>query len=156
MLSQTAEYALRAMSWLALSRGELVPTATVAEKTQVPAHYLAKVLQQLASANLIEGRRGVRGGYRLAKPADQISLLDVINTVEKVERIRTCPLGLEGHGPNLCPLHQRMDRAAKAVIEIFGDATLADLVSGEGEQRTRPLCETKTTAPLSVSVTRAN
>lgn len=155
MLSQTAEYALRAMAWLALSRGELVPTALIAEKTQVPSHYLAKVLQQLAGAHLIEGRRGVRGGYRLSRPAATISLLDVINTVEKVERIRTCPLGLAEHGPHLCPLHQRMDRAAKAVIEIFGDATLADLVSGEGEEQIRPLCDRETTARLSVSVSRA-
>src|SRR5690606_38364750 len=145
----------RAMSWLALSRGELVPTATIAEKTQVPGHYLAKVLQQLASASLIQGRRGVHGGYRLARPADQISLLDVINTVEKVERIRTCPLGLAEHGPRLCPLHRRMDRAAKAVIEIFDGVTLADLIQGEGEQQIRPLCDRQATAQLSVSATRA-
>ncbi len=69
MFSQTTEYALRVMAWLALSPDLLVPTLTLADKTKVPAHYLAKVLQQLASAELVTGRRGVRGGYKLARAA---------------------------------------------------------------------------------------
>ena len=69
MFSQTTEYALRAMACLAMYPDDLVATPTLAEQTKVPANYLAKVLQQLAAAKLITGRRGVGGGYRLARPA---------------------------------------------------------------------------------------
>jgi len=152
MISNTAEYALRAMSWLALTPDERVASSALAEKTQVPADYLAKVLQLMAEAGFIDGRRGVRGGYRLAKPAGEIRLLDVINAVSRNEMqlkpIESCPLGIKSHGVNLCPLHRRMDRAIRAVIEVLGDSTLADLVTEEGAPT--PLCESR--AGLNVSV----
>lgn len=143
MLSQTVEYALRAMASLAYHPDELVPTPQLAEMTKVPSNYLAKVLQTLAGADLIEGRRGVGGGYRLARPAADIRLLDVINAVNPVERITGCPLKLSNH-THLCPLHHRIDQAAAAVIEVFGSTTLADVVSGEGTLRL-PLCDAKQT-----------
>lgn len=149
VFSQTTEYALRAMAWLALSPDKLVPTTALAEKTKVPPHYLAKVLQQLSSAELIRGRRGVRGGYQLNRPADKISLIDVVRAVAEVERITTCPLGIPGHGPNLCPLHRRIDSAAKAIIELYSSASLADLVGDENSPK--PLCDPQTPMKLTVS-----
>lgn len=144
MLSQTVEYALRAMVTLAYKPDELVPTPELAEVTKVPSNYLAKVLQTLAGADLIVGRRGVGGGYRLARPATEIRLLDVINAVNPVERITSCPLGLDTHGPNLCPLHRRVDEAAARVIDVFGSTTLADVITGEGTPQL-PLCDAKMT-----------
>jgi len=139
LFSQTTEYALRAMAWLALSPETLVPTVTLAEKTLVPSHYLAKVLQQLSSANLVTGRRGVRGGYKLARPADSITLMDVVRSVTRLERIRTCPLGISTHGPNLCPLHRMMDEASRVVMEVLDGKTLASLIDQPGMNT--PLCE---------------
>lgn len=129
MYSQTAEYALRAMACLALKPNDLVPTPEVARMTKVPVNYLAKVLQIMAATDLVTGRRGVGGGYKLAKPPSEIRLLDIINAVSPVQRIETCPLGLPNHGPFLCPLHRRADQAAAAVIAIFEGVTLADLVN---------------------------
>lgn len=154
MLSKTMEYALRAMASLAYRPDDLVPTPELAETTQVPANYLAKVLQTLASADLIQGRRGVGGGYKLSRPATEIRLLDVINAVSPVERIKTCPLGLENHGPNLCPLHRRIDEVAAKVIELFGNTTLADVVGGEGTPQL-PLCDAKRTAEIQISIGRS-
>ncbi len=148
MFSQTTEYALRAMAWLALSPDVLVPTGTLAEKTKVPPHYLAKVLQQLSSAKLVTGRRGVRGGYKLARPADSITLLEVVRSVAEVNRINTCPLGLDNHGPNLCPLHKRVDLAAKAVIDLYGGITLNQLI--EDPNVSKPLCDVEMTAKLTI------
>lgn len=149
MFSQTTEYALRVMAWLALSPDLLVPTLTLADKTKVPAHYLAKVLQQLASAELVTGRRGVRGGYKLARPARDISLLSVVRAVSEVERITSCPLGLQNHGPNLCPLHRTVDAAARLVIELLNDRSLEDLITEPGVNK--PLCDAEATARLTVS-----
>jgi len=149
MFSQTTEYAMRAMASLALKPDSLVPTPELARQTQVPANYLAKVLQQLAGAELIVGRRGVGGGYRLARPASQINLLDVINAVTTLRRITTCPLGLANHGPNLCPLHKRTDEAAAAVIKVYSGVTLQDLLDDPNPNK--PLCDPQTAATLTVS-----
>ena len=149
MFSATTEYALRAMAWLALSPETLVPTSTLAEKTKVPPHYLAKVLQSMAGADLIVGRRGVRGGYKLARLADKISLLEVVRAVAQVDRIETCPLGLTNHGPNLCPLHRKIDLAAKQVMDLYGSTTLASLVNDPAPSK--PLCDAVATARLTVS-----
>ncbi len=148
MYSQTAEYALRAMSCLALHPTELVPTTTLSLQTRVPSNYLAKVLQLLAAENLIAGRRGVGGGYKLSRSPEHITLLQVINAVSPVHRIDSCPMGLPNHGPFLCPLHRKADQAAAAVIEIFEGVTLADLITDP--LSSKPLCDVESTAKLSV------
>ncbi|TVQ62217.1 MAG: Rrf2 family transcriptional regulator [Phycisphaerales bacterium] len=150
MLSQTAEYALRAMACLAYRPDELTTTPVLAKQTQVPSNYLAKVLQVLAGAELIVGRRGVGGGYRLARPATEIRLLDVINAVDPVERISTCPLGLANHGTNLCALHRRLDEAARRVIETFGGSTLHDVIAEAAPSL--PLCDQEMTAKLRINI----
>ncbi len=139
MFSLTAEYALRAMACLALMPGQLVPTPALASQTKVPPNYLAKVLQLLAASNLIMGRRGVGGGYKLARPANQITLLEVIRGVTQVERITACPLGLSSHGSVLCPLHRKVDEVAATVIDVYGKTTLQDLLNDPS--RPKPLCE---------------
>ncbi len=149
MFSQTTEYALRAMSCLALAPEQLVPTNTLAELTHVPGNYLAKVLQQLAGAGLITGRRGVGGGYKLARKASEINLLEVINSVGELKRIEACPLGLSNHGPNLCPLHRTMDRATAELIKIFDGVTLQNLIE-DPKTPSRPLCDARATSQVTV------
>ncbi|QOJ00163.1 MAG: Rrf2 family transcriptional regulator [Phycisphaeraceae bacterium] len=148
MLSQTAEYAMRAMACLALRPDDLTSAGALAQRTKVPANYLAKVLQQLGSAGLVDGRRGVGGGYKLARPASKINLLDVIRAVSTLERIRECPLGLKNHGPNLCPLHRKTDQAIASLIALFEGSTLDDLLDGPGSNK--PLCDEKATHQLTV------
>jgi Rrf2 family protein len=113
---------------------------------------LAKVLQQLAAGGLIRGRRGVGGGYMLARSSDKINLLEIINTVGELHRIETCPLGLSTHGTNLCPLHRTMDKAAAMLIETLDGVTLKSLVD-DPKNMNRPLCETMA-APLTVNGVR--
>jgi Rrf2 family transcriptional regulator, nitric oxide-sensitive transcriptional repressor len=148
MFSQTTEYALRAMSCLALAPDQLVPTNTLAAMTKVPSNYLAKVLQQLATAKLITGRRGVGGGYRLARPAGQINLLDIVNTVGTLQRITSCPLGLPNHGTNLCALHRTMDNAAANIIKMLDGVTLQNLIEAPGVAN-KPLCDARNTQEVS-------
>lgn len=153
MLSQTTEYALRASAYLALAQAlhgpeYLTPTPELAKHTRVPPNYLAKVLQQLAASDLIAGRRGVGGGYRLARPARDVKLIEVVRTVGSLHRIETCPLGLANHGPNLCSLHKVIDQAIQAAIVVFADTNLADLIT---PHMNKPLCDTEMTAKLTVS-----
>jgi Rrf2 family protein len=141
------------MSCLAYEPDRLMPTNELAEVTKVPPNYLAKVLQSLAQAELSVGRRGVGGGYRLGRPADRITLLDVINAISPVERITECPLGLTNHSGKLCPLHRRLDLAAKQTIDTFGGITLMDVISER--DASRPLCDTKRTAKVEMRISTA-
>ena len=110
MFSQTAEYALRAAVALA-EAGENLSTAQLAERTQVPAQYLSKILQQLQRGGLLRAIRGKYGGYQLASSPGEISILDVINAVDPLQRIKHCPLNRPEHAHALFPLHCRMAEA---------------------------------------------
>jgi Rrf2 family protein len=141
---------MRAMACLALTPDRLVPTPELARQTQVPVNYLAKVLQQLAGAGLIAGRRGVGGGYKLARPAGDIRMTEVINAVGSLKRITACPMGLHPHQHSgLCALHRLTDRAAKAVIEVFDSVTLRDLANDSGPKG--PLCEVPESARMTIA-----
>jgi len=138
------------MACLAISTDELVPTPRLAEQTLVPPNYLAKVLQLLAQAKLITGRRGVGGGYRLSRPAEEISLIDVVNAIDPVKRIKTCPLGLANHQNSLCALHRTVDAAAKQFIESFSATRLSDLVAES--DGLIPLCDVDSARSTRLSV----
>ncbi|MCX5691755.1 MAG: Rrf2 family transcriptional regulator [Planctomycetota bacterium] len=140
MFSQTTEYALRAMAVLAQSPDQLVSTIAIAERTQVPANYLAKVLQQLAAAGLLAGRRGVGGGYRLARPPQEIALIEIVRAVCEFNRLGKCPIGCQQS--NLCALHKIVDHAAGHVIDLFEKVSLQTLLDDE-TAASRPLCGAK-------------
>ncbi len=128
MFSQTAEYALRSVVYLAAQSGAAQTTQQIAEVTRVPTGYLAKVMQALARAKLVSSQRGLHGGFTLARAADQLTVFDVIQAVDPIRRIRSCPLGLKGH-LNLCPLHRRLDQAIRLVEEALRGSTIAELLA---------------------------
>ncbi|MFN0051894.1 MAG: RrF2 family transcriptional regulator [Planctomycetales bacterium] len=129
MLSQTVEYALRAAVYLADQSSQPRTTEQIAEITCVPQAYLSKVMQGLARAGLVKSLRGVHGGFVLARRPDQMTILEVVNAVDPIQRIRTCPLGLSTHGVNLCPLHRRLDAALSSVEQAFAGTTLAEILA---------------------------
>jgi len=139
MFSNTVEYALRAVVYLAYESPDARTTAQIAEATKVPKDYLSKILQGLAKKEIVQTQRGVGGGVSLARPPEELTILDVVNAVEPIERIRTCPLGLSSHGVRLCPLHKRMDAALAAVETAFKNTTLAEVL--EEPSDSVPLCE---------------
>ena len=105
MFSQTTEYALRTVAWLAMHRGKAHTTGEIAAGTQVGASYLSKVLQTLAKAGLVRSQRGLGGGISLAVSPAELTLLDVINAVDSIQRIESCPLNLPA---NFCCIRARM------------------------------------------------
>lgn len=141
MFSQTLEYALRAMVWLAQHPGQSHTRQAIAAGTQVPVDYLAKVMRPLAARGLVSASRGLRGGFWLAREPEHIRILDIVDAVEPIPRIRSCPLGLPSHGRELCALHRRMDDAMAATEKNFRATRLTDLMGGRGS-RLKPLCDT--------------
>lgn len=138
MLSKTAEYALRAVACMGSQTGMPASADFLATQTKVPRRYLTRVLQDLANAGLVNSRPGPGGGYELAVATDSLTILDVINTVSPIERIRECPLGLRSH-KSLCPLHAELDKAYAATESAFAGVTIRDLV--ESTSAIVPLCE---------------
>ena len=132
VVSQTAEYALRAVAWLA-KRGDQPQTADqIAEATRVPGGYLRKVMQSLVRAGLVRAQRGLHGGFSLSVPPTQLAVLDVINAIDPIERIHACPLGIKSHGQNLCALHHQIDDAVAHVERAFARTTIADILAEPG------------------------
>ncbi|MBX3421188.1 MAG: Rrf2 family transcriptional regulator [Pirellulaceae bacterium] len=140
MFSQTVEYALRAMVQLAHTGQEGCSTNTLAERTLVPRAYLSKVLQSLRASGLLNSQRGIGGGVYLARPAEAISILEVVNAIEPIRRIHSCPMGALSHADHLCALHTKVDSALAKMEEMFGGTTLADMISGK-HCGAIPLCE---------------
>lgn len=139
MLSQTVEYALRAVVHLASNAPHPQTTEEIAGATQVPRPYLAKVLQCLVQAKIVKSQRGMGGGMALTKTPGEITILEVVNAVDPIQRIRTCPLQLASHGVRLCPLHKRVDNALAMVEEAFRASTLQEVIDEPSESF--PLCE---------------
>jgi len=138
MLSKTAEYALRAV--VCLSRDSQQPASAdqLAEQTKVPRRYLHKVLQDLVRAKLVRSQSGPGGGYALSRAPEKITILDVVNAVAPLERIRHCPLGLTSH-KRLCPLHAELDRVYASAEMALSRVTIGQLLNSTSP--ILPLCE---------------
>ena len=128
MLSQTVEYALRAIVYLAKRTDISCRTSEIAEITKVPPAYLSKVLQALRKSGIVNSQRGIGGGVTLGKDPKDLTILEVVQAVDPIQRIQTCPLDLPEHGIKLCPLHRRMDNALKLVEEALAATTLSEIL----------------------------
>jgi Rrf2 family protein len=155
MFSQTAEYALRIVAHLAAIGDKAATTREIAAATRVPEGYLAKVIQSLSRGGIVRSQRGPGGGSVLARPAEQLTIYDVVQAVDPIRRITSCPLGLKSHGSALCPVHRRLDDALALVERAFRDSTIAGLLSEPS--RSKPLCDvagSDRSAPVALTVKR--
>jgi Rrf2 family protein len=139
MFSQTVEYALRAVVHLASNAPAAQTTEEIARATCVPQAYLSKVLQGLVQAGIVRSQRGIGGGMALTRSPKELTILAVVNAVDPIRRIDTCPLGLAAHGTRLCPLHKRVDQALAMVEDAFAKSTLQEVIDEPSESI--PLCE---------------
>jgi DNA-binding IscR family transcriptional regulator len=88
---------------------------------------------------LIKSQRGLHGGSVLKRDASEITVYDTIQAVDPIQRIERCPLGIAGHGTNLCPLHRQLDHAIATVERAFQNASIEDLVASD--TGSKPLCQ---------------
>ncbi len=145
IITQTVEYALRAMVMLAYNRGEAMTVQEIAKVTRAPAPYLSKLMQGLVRARLVRSRRGQGGGFTLAGAPDEITIWDIVQAVDPIERIEHCPLEIKGHS-SLCALHRRLDEAIASVEEAFRKSTLAEMVAESPPSG--PLCRESSGDPI--------
>lgn len=140
MLTQTAEYALRAICALAARKGQTIPATELAEQADVPPPYLAKIMQQLASTELVTGRRGIGGGYTLSAEPDQISALDVILAVGPIREPQS-EAALDELGDGFKSMHRALGRAAGAVLDEFRRVKISEIAQDIDAIRRRPAHE---------------
>ena len=137
-LSKRGEYALRAMIDLASWTQERshMPIKEIAERENIPIKFLEQILLTMKNAGLVSSRMGVNGGYYLAKPADQITLGQIIRLLDGPLAPIRC-VSQMAYEPCSCPdestcgLRSVMFDVRNAISEILDHKTLADVVHGE-------------------------
>jgi len=129
MISKSAVHALTALTLLAkLDEGEFVGATAIARQIKAPQNYLGKLLQNLANEELVVSQKGYGGGFRLAKPAEKISLYDIVEQIDNVSRWGNCFL-TNGNCSDKrpCAVHDRWTRVREAYLHFLKSTTLNDL-----------------------------
>lgn len=128
-LSRPVDYALRAMRILAtLPADEEATRWALSERLAAPEPFLAKVMRKLAVAELVEARRGVGGGFKLSRPAEQISMLQVVEAVEGSAGLNACFLSSEACScESPCGAHAAFAGVRAAMLRALKTTTIADL-----------------------------
>lgn len=133
MLTTTTQHALRALTALAvLPPGQRLLTRELARITRTPVNYLSKILVTLEHAGLVTGKRGLHGGYCLAKKPEDISLAWVVQVLEGPGGSPTCLLAgfRDCSDENGCPAHQRFRKLRAQWEQFLADTSVAHLAEG--------------------------
>ncbi len=112
-----------------LAPGEYAGAAEIAKTIGAPQNYLGKLLKSLTSSGLVVSQKGFRGGFRLARPADEISLFEVVDPIDKVSRWGNCFMG---HGrcdeSDPCAVHHQWRSIREGYLGFLHETSLLDLV----------------------------
>ena len=129
LFSKSAEYAIRAMTFLAaLPPGRLAGAKEISKAEGIPMPFLWKILQNLARRRLIRSFKGLRGGYELAQPAESLTLNIILAATDSNGKIGSCVLGLPNcSDDNACPLHDTWKALRGDVMTMLEENTLDDL-----------------------------
>jgi len=135
--SRSAEYAIRAFVYLAdVPPGKYAMVKDVAERTEIPAHFLAKILQQLARKGFLKSSKGPTGGFSLRQPADEITLVQIVDSVDGLADYQRCISGLAectDHAP--CGMHDSWKALRSRILEYLEQTTIADLALALEQKR---------------------
>lgn len=138
-ITKAADYGLRAMYRLGqapMNTSALI--GDIANEMKIPAQFLHKVMPRLVKAGLVRSRRGARGGYRLAKPPTDISLLEIVQAIDGPIFINRCLFDHEDCTmDDYCPIRPVFQNAQDALRNVLGDNSLADLVTQKDTQAAR-------------------
>lgn len=129
MLSGTAEYALRAVVFLARAGDAPVRADDLAEAVDVPRNYLGKILHELVRGRILRSARGRHGGFRLAVAPEDLTLLQIVSRFDRMDARRRCLLGRpECSDRSPCPAHHRWKATSEQISRFFRETTVADIL----------------------------
>lgn len=129
LFSRQCEYALQAVLYLARKpEGEMTPIRELTDRLEIPYHFLGKILQDLTRKRLLRSMKGPTGGFALAKPAGEITLLQVVEAVDGTGFFNECVLGFpECGGANPCPVHDRWGSLREEIQAMLLGKDIAQL-----------------------------
>jgi Rrf2 family iron-sulfur cluster assembly transcriptional regulator len=135
--SRSAEYAVRAFVHMApLPAGEYAMVKNIAAEGNIPAHFLAKILQDLARDGLLRSSKGPRGGFRLSQAPEEISLRAIVDAVDGTGRYERCIGGsAECNDAVPCGMHDSWKALRSRIIEYLEGTSIADLAEALSEKR---------------------
>jgi Rrf2 family protein len=138
LLSAPTRYAILALVSMG-DEGGFRLARDLSRQLGLPGPYLAKILQALSAARILESMRGPNGGFRLNRPAHRITLQDVVVTMEGGEPLDGCLLGSDhGGSGGQCPLHPSWDRIQELLQEVLARTTIRDLQLAQGHRSGDP------------------
>ena len=132
LVSKKTDYALLILSHLA-DRPAGGSAREIAERFGLSKAFLANILKELCQKGFLTSHRGVKGGYSLARPADRISLAELLESLEDGWKLTTCT-GQEDHAPhdctvhNVCPIRGPLNEIHKAIVGVLRNVSLADVL----------------------------
>lgn len=133
-LTKKADYGLIALRHLAIGveTAESASAKQIAEQYSIPLPLLSKVLQRLARSGFLESLQGTNGGYRLARPSDEISVLEVIHTIDGPVILTSCFHDDQecDHMSN-CSVREPLRKVHEAISRLLASITIADISSGD-------------------------
>lgn len=129
IFSKSCEYAIQATLFLAAKNSTTpVLLREISDALQIPHHFLSKIFQQLTRDRILESHKGASGGFSLARAANEITLCDIINSVDGEGFLSECVLGFPECGDaNPCPVHDKWKQAKEVILSMVNKKTILEL-----------------------------
>lgn len=158
--SRSAEYAIRAFVYLAeVPAGKFAMVKQIAEESDIPAHFLAKILQQLARQGFLRSSKGPTGGFALRYPAVEITLLQLVEAIDGLADYQRCIGGMtECNDQMRCGMHDSWKALRSRIIEYLEGTTVEDLAKALDVKRRaleKPVKRARKTAEKTAAGKRA-
>lgn len=140
LFSRQCEYGIQAALVLATKKHEgWTALSEITARINVPNHYMAKILQNMARDGLLDSWKGPQGGFKLAKPAAQITLLEIVEAIDGTGFLKKCVLGFpDCSSDDPCPIHKTWEKVREQLVNSLGKKSLADM-SKETHHKFNPL-----------------
>ena len=129
LFSRQCEYALQALMYMALqNHGKSISIKELTQRLNIPYHFVAKTLQNLTHKGLLSSQKGPSGGFALAKPAEDITLIDIIEAIDGGSFMKDCILGFEQCSQEKpCSLHEQWLTARESIAEMLKTKSIAEM-----------------------------
>lgn len=135
--SRSAEYAIRAFIFLAsVPEGKYAMVKQIAEQCDIPAHFLAKILQQMARKGFLRSSKGPTGGFCLRIPAAEINMLQLVDTIDGLADYERCPGGMtECNDSAPCGMHDTWKALRSRIMEYLEHTSIEDLAKALAQKK---------------------
>jgi Rrf2 family protein len=131
-LYKTSEHAIRAVIYLAMHKDRVVSVMELKEKLNMPYKYVGRLMPVLGRSGILEVKRGKSGGYKIARPLDQIYIKDVVDAVEGLDNYKRCILGFpECSDDHPCPIHPFWAPIRNKILNNLLELSLEEIMKNQ-------------------------